>query len=96
MKICYRGQQVFLKSAESQRKNKTAKRRSKFSQGTRYLPLTFETDISIWLNEESVNLEFVMFKIIHDFSALIIALFFLQEYILIVGESNSFEELKVS
>ena len=42
MKICYRGQQVFLKSAESQRKNKTAKRRSKFSQGTRYLPLTFE------------------------------------------------------
>ena len=40
MKICYRGQQVFLKSAESQRKNKTAKRRSKFSQGTRYLPLT--------------------------------------------------------
>ena len=41
MKICYRGQQVFLKSAESQRKNKTAKRRSKFSQGTRYLPLTF-------------------------------------------------------
>lgn len=43
MKICYRGQQVFLKSAESQRKNKTAKRRSKFSQGTRYLPLTKNT-----------------------------------------------------
>ena len=42
MKICYRGQQVFLKSAESQRKNKTAKRRSKFSQGTRYLPLTIK------------------------------------------------------
>ena len=40
VKTCYRGQQVFLKSAESQRKNKTAKRRSKFSQGTRYLPLT--------------------------------------------------------
>lgn len=40
LKNCYHGQQVFLKSAESQRKNKTAKRRSKFSQGTRYLPLT--------------------------------------------------------
>ena len=40
MKTCYRGQQVFLKSAENQGKNKTAKRRSKFSQGTRYLPLT--------------------------------------------------------
>ena len=46
MKICYRGQQVFLKSAESQRKNKTAKRRSKFSQGTRYLPLTY---INSWI-----------------------------------------------
>lgn len=40
MKNCYHGQQVFLKSAESQRKNKTAKRRLKFSQGTRYIPLT--------------------------------------------------------
>ena len=41
VRMVYRVQQVFLKSAESQRKNKTAKRRSKFSQGTRYLPLTY-------------------------------------------------------
>ena len=47
LKICYRGQQVFLKSAESQRKNKTAKRRSKFSQGTRYLPLTSDVSSGI-------------------------------------------------
>ena len=48
MKICYRGQQVFLKSAEIQRKNKTAKRRSKFSQGTRYLPLTYNRFRQVW------------------------------------------------
>ena len=41
MKNCYHGQQIFQKNVENQRKNKTAKRRSKFSQGTRYLPLTF-------------------------------------------------------
>ena len=40
MKNCYHGQQIFQKNVENQRKNKTAKRRSKFSQGTRYLPLT--------------------------------------------------------
>ena len=54
VKICYRGQQVFLKSAESQRKNKTAKRRSKFSQGTRYLPLTsYGLNIEKFCNQES-------------------------------------------
>ena len=40
LKNCYHGQQIFQKNVENQRKNKTAKRRSKFSQGTRYLPLT--------------------------------------------------------
>lgn len=50
--IC--GQQVFLKSAESQRKNKTAKRRSKFSQGTRYLLLTsYGLNIEKFCNQES-------------------------------------------
>ena len=42
MKNCYHGQQIFQKNVENQRKNKTAKRRSKFSQGTRYLPLTLD------------------------------------------------------
>ena len=42
MKNCYHGQQIFQKNVENQRKNKTAKRRSKFSQGTRYLPLTMK------------------------------------------------------
>ena len=42
MKNCYHGQQIFQKNVENQRKNKTVKRRSKFSQGTRYLPLTFK------------------------------------------------------
>ena len=54
VKTCYRGQQVFLKSAESQRKNKTAKRRSKFSQGTRYLPLTsYGLNIEKFCNKEN-------------------------------------------
>ena len=57
MKICYRGQQVFLKSAESQRKNKTAKRRSKFSQGTRYLPLTFDLKI----HEKNDSLIYILY-----------------------------------
>lgn len=56
MKNCYHGQQIFQKNVENQRKNKTAKRRSKFSQGTRYLPLTIDVTIVDCVKErKSVN-----------------------------------------